>query len=68
MDDYVMGKLPQLKFQINLIIDKVKILKTQAPETEEDAYHYDEWKSFLDTHKDIIIDLEQLLGEIDDCL
>jgi len=31
MDDYVMGKLPQLKFQINLIIDKVKILKTQAP-------------------------------------
>ena len=40
MDDYVMGKLPQLKFQINLIIDKVKILKTQAPETEEDAYHY----------------------------
>jgi len=63
MDDYVMGKLPQLKFQINLIIDKVKILKTQAP-----GETFDECKSFLDTHKDIIIDLEQLLGEIDDCL
>jgi len=63
MDDYVMGKLPQLKFQINLIIDKVKILKTQAP-----GETFDEWKSFLDTHNDIIIDLEQLLGEIDDCL
>ena len=68
MDDYVMGKLPQLKFQINLIIDKVKILKTQAPIYAAYGETFDEWKSFLDTHKDIIIDLEQLLGEIDDCL